>query len=96
MNLITTFQDHPGDACALISRGRTTDYATLRDQVARYAGGLAELGLAPGDRIGMLAGTNWYFVASYLAALHAGLVAVPLNPTSPAPQQRGAGTPGEP
>jgi long-chain acyl-CoA synthetase len=85
LNLVDTFQDHPGDAVALISRGRSTDYATLRDQVAAYAGGLTSLGLEPGDRLGIVAGTNWYFVATYLAALHAGLVAVPLNPIDPAP-----------
>ena len=85
MNLVDTFQDHPGDAVALISRGRSTDYATIRAQAAALAGGLASLGLEPGDRLGIVAGTNWYFVASYLAALHAGLVAVPLNPTDPAP-----------
>ena len=83
MNLVTTFQSHPGDAIAAISRGRTTDYGTLRRQVAAYAGGLRTLGLDPGDRIGILAGTNWYFVVSYLAALHAGLIAVPLNPAEP-------------
>jgi long-chain acyl-CoA synthetase len=85
LNLIATFQDHPDEAVALISRGRSTDYGTLRSQAASIAGGLAGLGLGPGDRLAIVAGTNWYFVATYLAALHAGLVAVPLNPTDPAP-----------
>jgi long-chain acyl-CoA synthetase len=59
----------------------------LRDQVARYAGGLArDLGLQPGDRVGIACANNWYFVASYLAVLRAGLVAVPLNPQSPTPE----------
>jgi long-chain acyl-CoA synthetase len=84
LNLTATFQDHPGDAVAVISRGRTTDYATLRAQVAAYAGGLRALGLEPGDRLAIVAGTNWYFVVSYLATLHAGLVAVPINPSEPA------------
>jgi long-chain acyl-CoA synthetase len=84
LNLIATFQDHPGEAVAVISRGRTTDYATLRAQVAAYAGGLRALGLEPGDRLAIVAGTNWYFVVTYLATLHAGLVAVPINPSEPA------------
>jgi long-chain acyl-CoA synthetase len=82
-NLATMLDPHPGDAVALVSRGHQTDYATLRDQVARYAGGLAGIGIGPGDRVAILAGTNWYFVATYLAVLHAGAVAVPLNPSSP-------------
>ena len=46
-------------------------------------GGLVELGLEPGERVATLIGNNWYFVVSYLAALGAGLVVVPLNPQSP-------------
>ena len=83
MNLATIIDHHPGDATALISRGRETDYETLRRQVAGLRGGLIEMGLQPGDRLAIIAGNNWYFVVSYLAALGAGLVAVPLNPTNP-------------
>ena len=77
-------EGHPDGAGALISRSRTITYGDLRSQVAGYRAGLAGLGLAPGDRLGLVCGNNWYFVASYLAALGAGLVAVPLNPSSPA------------
>ncbi|MEY2437810.1 MAG: long-chain acyl-CoA synthetase [Acidimicrobiaceae bacterium] len=84
MNVASVIEGHPDDAIALISRARTTTYGELRQHVAGYRAGLAGLGLQPGDRIGILCGNNWYFVASYLAALGAGLVAVPLNPSSPA------------
>ena len=83
MNLATVFDRHPDDAVAFISRGRNTTYGELSAQVAGYRAGLAELGLEPGDRLAIICGNNWYFVASYLAALGAGLVAVPLNPISP-------------
>ena len=83
MNLATIIDDHPDDACALISRGKPTDYGTLRQQVAGLRSGLIGLGLEPGDRVAIVAGNNRYFVVSYLAALGAGLVAVPLNPTNP-------------
>jgi long-chain acyl-CoA synthetase len=90
MNLATIIDEHPADAVALISRREQTTYGTLRDQVARLRGGLTELGLQPGDRVAIACGTNWYFVVSYLAALGAGLVAVPLNPANPTPEtQRG-------
>ncbi len=84
MNLATLIDGHPDDATALISRGRITTYGMLRGQVAGYRGGLVGLGLEPGDRVAILCANNWYFVSSYLAILGAGLVAVPLNPQSPA------------
>lgn len=88
MNLATILDPHPADAVALVSRGKPTSYGTLREQVAGLRGGLVGLGLEPGDRIGLACGNNWYFVASYLAALGAGLVAVPLNPNTPAPEMQ--------
>lgn len=84
MNLATIIEGHPDDAVALVSRGQPTTYGELRAQVAALRGGLAGLGLEPGDRLGIVAGNNWYFVVSYLAALGAGLVAVPMNPSNPA------------
>jgi long-chain acyl-CoA synthetase len=86
MNLVTLLEGHPDGDVALISRGRTTTYGDLREQVAALRGGLVGAGLEPGDRLAVLAGNNWYFVASYLAALGAGLVAVPVNPLAPAPE----------
>ncbi len=83
MNLAEIIEDHPADSVALISRGDTTTYGELRDQVAGLRGGLAGLGLETGDRVAIVANNNWYFVVSYLAVLGAGLVAVPLNPQSP-------------
>ena len=47
-NLATIIDDHPDDACALISRGKPTDYGTLRRQVAALRTGLIGLGLEPG------------------------------------------------
>lgn len=83
MNLATIIDPHPADAVALVSRGRTTTYGDLRDQVAHLRGGLVGLGLQPGDRVAIVAANNWYFVSAYLAALGAGCVVVPLNATSP-------------
>ena len=83
MNLAAIIDAHPDDATALISRGRTTTYGELRQQVGSLRAGLIGLGIDPGDRIGIICANNWYFVASYLAVLGAGAVAVPLNPLSP-------------
>lgn len=90
MNLARIVDSHPDDSVALISRGEQTTYGTLREQVDGFRGGLVALGLEPGDRVALACGTNWYFVVSYLAAMGAGLVVVPLNPSNPTPEiQRG-------
>ena len=72
MNLATIIDPHPDDAVALISRGETTTYGELREQVAAAAAGLVGLGLEPGDRVASCpatTGTSW---SSYLAALGPG------------------------
>lgn len=86
MNLAEICADHPADDVAIISRGRATSYGELRDQSERLRGGLVSAGIAPGDRVAIIAANNWYFVVSYLAVLGAGAVAVPLNPASPGPE----------
>ena len=86
MNLAHIIDSHPGDRVAIISRGRPTTYAALRDQVAHVRGGLAAAGLAKGDRIALLCNNGRYFVELYLAAVGLGAVVVPLNPSSPSPE----------
>jgi long-chain acyl-CoA synthetase len=86
VNLAEVIATHPADDVALISRGQLTTYGELREQVAGLRGGLVGAGLVPGDRLALLAGNNWYFVVTYLAALGAGLVVVPLNPQAPTPE----------
>jgi len=83
VNLARIVEDHPDEAVALINRGTSTTYGALRTPVDAVRGGLGELGLEPGDRVGIVTANNPYFVVSYLAALGRGCVAVPLNPTSP-------------
>jgi len=84
MNLASIAEGHAGDAVAVVSRGVATTYGELTDEVAHVRGGLQGLGLQPGDRVAILCANNRLFVVSYLAVLGAGLVAVPMNPTSPA------------
>lgn len=86
MNLAHIIDDHDADAAALISRGRVTSYGVLRDEVAAARGGLAARGVEPGDRVALVVGNSRHFVVAYLAAIGIGAVAVPLNPTSPAPE----------
>lgn len=86
MNLAHIIDAHPAEQIALVCRGRTTTYGELRDQVARVRGGLARLGLVAGDRLALVCGNDAAFVVVYLAAAGLGVVTVPLNPSSPAPE----------
>ncbi|HEX7168223.1 MAG TPA: long-chain fatty acid--CoA ligase [Acidimicrobiales bacterium] len=88
MNLATIVDGKPDDALALVSRGRQTTYGELRETTARFRGGLVGLGVEPGDRVGIVAANNPFFVQAYLATLGVGGVAVPLNPASPSAELR--------
>jgi long-chain acyl-CoA synthetase len=70
----------------LISGGRPTTYGELRDQVARFRGGLSSIGVESGDRVALILGNSRHFVVGYLATIGLGAVVVPLNPTSPGPE----------
>ena len=67
-------------APALAFFGRTMSYGTLAEQTARLAQALRNLGVAPGERVAFLLPNCPQLVMVYLAALHLGAVAVPLNP----------------
>jgi long-chain acyl-CoA synthetase len=83
VNLAASFEGHPEDKVAIISRGHPTTYGELARQTAELRGGLARLGVEPGDRVAILTANNVYFALAYVAVLGLGAVAVPLNPTAP-------------
>jgi long-chain acyl-CoA synthetase len=70
-------------APALVAELRTVDYGELAEMAARLGGELVERGCEPGDRVAIGAGNDVPFVAAYLAALHVGAIAVPLNASAP-------------
>jgi long-chain acyl-CoA synthetase len=86
VNLASAIDAHPADRPALVSQGETTTYGELRSRVAGVRGGLVARGVAPGDRVAVVASNSPSFVAAYLAVLGVGAVAVPLNPLSPPPE----------
>lgn len=66
--------------CIAVEEGRhRISYAELAKRVAHLASVLLASGLAPGDRIGILAPNSLLFLQAYFSAAHAGLVLVPLN-----------------
>ncbi|WP_440007226.1 class I adenylate-forming enzyme family protein [Halomicrococcus sp. SG-WS-1] len=70
---------HPG-RLALEMDGVAYSHAELRDRSAGFAGGLRDLGLRPGDRVGILLPNSPEFVVAALGAVKAGTPFTPLNP----------------
>jgi long-chain acyl-CoA synthetase len=74
---------HPAKL-ALVDGDRRVSYQSLDEQADAVATGLSELGLVGGNRAAIVMGNSVEFVAGYLGAVRAGIVTVPLNPTSTA------------
>ena len=67
------------DREAVVCGERTLTYAELGDRLARLGGLLADLGLGPGDRVGVLGANCHRYLELYLGLPSHGLVIVPLN-----------------
>ncbi len=71
----------PDGATALIAPETDArwSYGALRDQVVALAGQLAALGIGRGDRVAIVLPDGPAIVAAFLAVVHDGAVAAPLN-----------------
>ena len=67
------------EAPAVIQGERVLSFRALREGMDALAGGLAALGLAPGDRICVLAQNDAAYLELYGACARQGLVAYPIN-----------------
>lgn len=67
------------DVPALIYSGAVTTFAGMAAQARRAAGGLAALGVKPGDRVAFWLPNTPAYVALYLACARLGAVAVAVN-----------------
>ena len=70
---------------ALVGPTERLDHATLSERVSKLAGALADLGVAPGDRVVVHAPKSVNTFVAMHGVLHAGGIAVPVDPRSPAP-----------
>ncbi len=86
MNLASILDGHPDQAPAVIDASGTVTFGALRSRVATVAGALIGAGAATGDRVAIIVPNGRSFVEAYFGALQAGLIAVPLNAQSPAPE----------
>lgn len=70
---------HAPDRVTVIDADGAASAAELVDRVARLAGGLIEVGVCPGDRVGILAHNSRHYLESILAIWWAGGVVNPIN-----------------
>src|SRR5215831_2290162 len=74
------FAAERGDQPAILFEQRVITYAELRTETLRVAGVLSGLRLEPGDRVALLLADSPEFVASFVAIVSCGAIAVPINP----------------
>lgn len=82
--------DRMGEATALVWQDHEISYEELWRRLSCGAGALAELGVTPGARVGLVLGNVPAFVEAWYAILHLGAIAVPLNPGLAADELRHA------
>ncbi|MBV8590424.1 MAG: long-chain fatty acid--CoA ligase [Acetobacteraceae bacterium] len=73
---------------ALEFMGRRWTYSELGEWVDRAAKGLQQLGIKPGDRVGLCLPNTPYFVVFYFATLRAAAIVVNFNPLYSEPELR--------
>ena len=64
---------------AVLFERREITYAELRDQTVRAAAVLRQLQISPGDRVAILLADSPEFIASFVAVISTGAIAVPVN-----------------
>lgn len=67
------------DRIAIVEASSSCSYAELKAAAGRMASILLGKGLGPGDRVAILGPNSLFWVASYLAIMKLGMVAVPLS-----------------
>ncbi|GAU68923.1 putative pyochelin synthetase [Streptomyces sp. NBRC 110611] len=72
------------DRAAVITSGRTLDYAELLGRAAAVAAALTEAGVARGERVGIVMDKGWEQVVGALGVLLAGGAYLPVDTTQPA------------
>lgn len=58
---------------------RTVTFQDVEDHAGRFAGGLAQAGIAPGDRVLLHLANSWQWIVAYHAIARLGAVVVPAN-----------------
>ena len=69
-----------GDATAVFYLGTRYPYGQLRNLAERFAAGLIDLGVSPGDRVMLYVPNSVHWIVAWLGILRAGGVCVPITP----------------
>ncbi|MCY4372014.1 MAG: AMP-binding protein [bacterium] len=85
-NGIREFAIATPSATAVIDGDRAQTYAELDERSNRVANVLIGAGLRPGDHVGFLSGNRLEYCEVAAGIAKAGMVMIPLNPRSPAPE----------
>jgi len=85
-DIVRDVAERSPDKPAIVFRGHATTYGDLDDRVDVTAAALASLGVRPGDRVALVAGTIPEFVETLYGTMRAGAVACPLNPLLTPPE----------
>lgn len=80
IDLLTGAADAAPTSVAVVYRGMRLTYGDLVDAVERAAAALVGRGVAPGDRVPVMAGNHPGFVVGLLGTLRAGATAIPVDP----------------
>lgn len=81
-SLVQVIDDHGsqhGDRLACVVGKDQRTYGALADEILRFASALRELGLKPGDRLGLYLPNCVEYVVCFYGAMRAGLIAAPIN-----------------
>jgi long-chain acyl-CoA synthetase len=71
-------QKHPAKT-AIVDGPTRLSFAQLHERVSRLAGALRALGVAPGDRVSVLAWNSSFYIEALMATWWLGAIAAPLN-----------------
>ena len=85
-NGIREFSKASPTTTAVIDGDRTLSYAALHDRSSRVANLLQSAGLQPGDHVAFLCGNRLEYPEVAAGIAKTGMVMVPLNPRSAAPE----------
>src|SRR5688500_17767724 len=78
-DLLWRAADTSGDRTAVVEPRGVTTYAALRDRASAVAHALADYGVKPGDRVGVLIERGAEAAAAYFGALAAGATVIVIN-----------------
>ena len=81
MNLVNKLLSESKAAC-LVDGSEKYSHQQLKNKATRLSAGLVRRGIAPKDRVAIIAHNSAEFLFSYLAIINCGAIAIPLDPYS--------------